>query len=134
MVLGEKQGDGSLLITINRPEKRNAINYEVMERLGDVLSDAESDETVKMLMLTGRVDAAFCSGGDLSEFHTLPTEKEAYKMLSKMGMVVNKLATFPKPTAAFLNGTAVGEGAEFAAACDYRIARENSRFGFIQGK
>ncbi|PLT34312.1 enoyl-CoA hydratase/isomerase family protein [Bacillus sp. V5-8f] len=134
VVLAEKKGDGSLLVTINRPEKRNAINYEVMDRLLDVLSDAENDETVKLLMITGAGDDAFCSGGDLSEFHALHTEADAYKMLSKMGTVIYKLATFPKPTVAFLNGSAVGGGSEIAVACDYRIARQKVKFGFVQGK
>lgn len=133
VILTEKYDNGCLLITINRPEKRNAVNNEVMDILPGVLSEAENDDTVKMLILTGTGDAAFCSGGDLSEFHVLRTEKESYQMLSKMGEIVYKLATFPKPTVAFLNGSAVGGGAEIATACDYRIAREKAKFGFVQG-
>jgi enoyl-CoA hydratase len=133
-ILTEKNDNGCLLVTINRPERRNAVNNEVMNGLLSVLLEAEKDVAVKLLVITGAGDAAFCSGGDLSEFHVLRTETDSYKMLSKMGEIVYKLATFPKPTVAFLNGSAVGGGCEIATACDFRIAREKAKFGFIQGK
>ncbi|CAH0346878.1 Short-chain-enoyl-CoA hydratase [Bacillus sp. CECT 9360] len=133
-VLTEKIENGCLLVTINRPDKRNAINDEVMNGLHTAFMQAEADDAVKLVILTGAGDAAFCSGGDLSEFHVLKTEEESSKMLSKMGEIVYKLATFPKPTVAFLNGSAVGGGCELATACDFRIAREKAKFGFIQGR
>lgn len=123
---------GILLFTIKREEKRNAINYAVMDGLKATVERAKKED-VRMLAVTGEGERAFCSGGDLSIFHALRTEKEAYNMLSKMGDVLYTLATLPKPTVALLNGQAVGGGCEIAAACDYRIARTGVKIGFIQG-
>ncbi|UII57301.1 enoyl-CoA hydratase/isomerase family protein [Cytobacillus spongiae] len=129
----ERHESGYLLFTINREERRNAINYEVMEGLESAIS-AALDKHVKALVITGAGDKAFCSGGDLSVFHELRTESEAYQMLSKMANILYKLAILPKPTVALLNGTAVGGGCEIATACDYRVARTGVKAGFIQGK
>ncbi|OAH53676.1 MULTISPECIES: enoyl-CoA hydratase/isomerase family protein [Bacillaceae] len=123
---------GILLFTIKREEKRNAVNYAVMDGLKAAVERAKKDD-VRVLAITGVGEQAFCSGGDLSIFHALRTEKEAYNMLAKMGDVLYKLATLPKPTVALLNGSAVGGGCEIAAACDYRIARTGVKIGFIQG-
>ncbi|MBT2687920.1 enoyl-CoA hydratase/isomerase family protein [Bacillus sp. ISL-47] len=130
-IIEEHEG-GLLVFTINRPEKRNAINYEVMDGLEEALSKAEN-ESVKVLVITGAGDQAFCSGGDLSSFHHLKTEMEAFVMLSRMAGLLKNLFFLPKPTVALLNGTAVGGGCELAAACDFRIAKSGTRAGFIQG-
>ncbi|OLN21485.1 enoyl-CoA hydratase [Domibacillus antri] len=123
---------GILLFTISRQDRRNAVNYGVIKGLNEAVERAKQDD-VRVLAVTGEGDRAFCSGGDLSVFHSLRTEKEAYAMLSKMGAVLYDLATLPKPTVALMNGTAVGGGCEIAAACDYRIARDGVKMGFIQG-
>lgn len=125
--------DECLWFTINRPEKRNAVNYDVMEGLDEFLRLGQSLD-IKALVITGAGDAAFCSGGDLSVFHQLKTEEEAYLMLSKMASILYKLLVFPKPTIALLNGSAVGGGCELATACDFRFARKGIKAGFIQGK
>ncbi|WP_257985888.1 enoyl-CoA hydratase/isomerase family protein [Bacillus sp. M6-12] len=127
-----KEIQGCLIAEINRPEKKNAVNYDVMEGLSYAMDAAKADPEIKMLIITGR-GTAFCSGGDLGEFHSLHTAKEAYEMLSKMGDIVYRLAVFPKPTAAFINGAAVGGGCEIAAACDFRFAKKGAKIGFVQG-
>ncbi|WP_026581520.1 enoyl-CoA hydratase/isomerase family protein [Bacillus sp. J33] len=128
----EEHEDGLLVFTINRPEKRNAISYEVMDGLEEVLERA-GRKSYKALAITGAGNQSFCSGGDLSSFHRLKTEEEAFEMLSRMAELLKKLLFLPKPTLAILNGTAVGGGCELAAACDYRIAKAGARAGFIQG-
>lgn len=120
-------------ITINRPEIRNAVDFDVMELLDQYIEEAQKNESVKILIITGQGSQAFCAGGDLRAFSALRTEKEAYRMLSKMGEVLKSLFFFPKPTVALLNGTAVGGGCELAAACDMRIASANVKLGFVQG-
>jgi enoyl-CoA hydratase len=120
-------------ITINRAEVHNAIDYDVMEALYSMLTLAEQDDEIKVVVITGAGAKAFCSGGDLQKFHSLYTKAEAKQMLSKMGEILYKIATFPKITVALLNGTAVGGGCELATSCDFRIAVKNKKFGFIQG-
>lgn len=132
-VLWEKK-NGVGWITLNRPSVRNAINYDVMKYLSTLLNTAKKDEEVKVLIITGAGSKAFCSGGDLSAFHSLKTEEQAYGMLSKMGNVLHELFFFPKPTVALLNGSAVGGGCEIASACDIRLARAEAKVGFIQGR
>lgn len=126
-----KEGIG--WIVLNQPERRNAIDTEMMEQMGGILSQLEMTDEVKLVAITGNGSKAFCSGGDLSVFHNLHTEQDAYSMLSKMGDILFRLFTFPKPTIALLNGTAVGGGCEIAVACDFRIAHKDVELGFIQG-
>jgi len=118
---------------INRPEKRNAINFHLMDEIADSLELAKNDSSVKLIVIRGIGDQAFCSGGDLFDFHALETETRAYEMLSKMGEVLHVLATFPKPTIAYINGIAIGGGCEIATACDIRIAHVDAKMGFVQG-
>ncbi|MED3552301.1 enoyl-CoA hydratase/isomerase family protein [Cytobacillus praedii] len=128
----EVHEDGLAVFTINRPEKRNAISYEIMDGLGEALAAAEEDQ-IKALVITGAGDKAFCSGGDLSSFHQLKTEEEAFEMLNRMSELLVRLFFLPKPTIALLNGIAVGGGCELASACDFRLARKEVNAGFIQG-
>ncbi|WP_424236201.1 enoyl-CoA hydratase/isomerase family protein [Bhargavaea ginsengi] len=128
----EKWGSGAVF-TIDRPEKRNAINDEVMDALSDAIKAAGDDESLRYFVITGEGQAAFCSGGDLSEFHKLRTEEDAAPMLGKMADILLRLALLPIPVIALIDGHAVGGGCEIATACDFRIVREDVRCGFIQG-
>jgi enoyl-CoA hydratase len=127
-----KDANGLLFYTINRPEKRNAVNDEIMDGLEKAISMAEAED-VKALVITGVGDKAFCSGGDLSVFHLLKTKEEAYPMLSKMAKIISKLLLLPKPTVALMNGVAIGGGCEIATACDFRLGRKGIKAGFVQG-
>ncbi|CAM3087274.1 enoyl-CoA hydratase/isomerase family protein [Filibacter tadaridae] len=119
--------------TINRPDKRNAVNYAVMDGLEEFLDRIENDSTIAFSVITGMGDRAFCSGGDLAEFHSLQTADEAFPMLSRMTGLLYRVATLPMPVIALVNGTAVGGGCEIATACDYRVVSGNAKAGFIQG-
>ncbi|GLC87565.1 enoyl-CoA hydratase/isomerase family protein [Lysinibacillus piscis] len=124
---------GIVLFTINREEKRNAINDEVMHGFQEVLTYIRQRQDVQFLVITGAGQQSFCSGGDLSVFHALTTEDEAFHMLSKMGHILYDLATLPIPTIALVNGAAVGGGCEIATACDFRLVANHAKCGFIQG-
>lgn len=118
---------------INRPEKRNAIDYDVMNDLEHALGEAQANPLVRAFIITGAGEQSFCSGGDLSVFHSLYTKEDAYAMLSRMGAILYKLMTLPLPTYALINGTAIGGGCEIASACDQRWAMPHARMGFVQG-
>jgi enoyl-CoA hydratase len=128
----EELTQGVLVFTINRPEKRNAINYDIMEGL-ELVIEKMKNPSLKALLITGEGEKAFCSGGDLSVFHTLKTEEQAYGMLSKMSKILVDLLLLPKPTIALINGTAMGGGCELATACDFRLAKAGAKAGFVQG-
>ncbi|WP_240375154.1 enoyl-CoA hydratase/isomerase family protein [Bacillus piscicola] len=121
-------------VEINQPEKRNAVDYEVMEQLENVLDDVKLKKTDRCLIITGAGNDAFCSGGDLSVFHSLYTKEDAWPMLDRMSKILLQLFSLEIPTIAFINGSAVGGGAEIAAACDYRVAVPEAKIGFVQGK
>ncbi|WLR44265.1 enoyl-CoA hydratase/isomerase family protein [Bacillus carboniphilus] len=118
--------------SIDRPTRRNAINTKVMEDLNTAIQKMNHEKNVRAFIVAGTGGQAFCSGGDLGEFHRLYTEKEAYQMLSKMGGILYELLTLSCPTFALIDGAAVGGGCELAISCDFRIVSEGSRLGFIQ--
>ncbi|GGA83816.1 enoyl-CoA hydratase/isomerase family protein [Ornithinibacillus halotolerans] len=123
--------DNFSVITINRPEKRNAISLEMANELITIMDRAEK-EPIKFLVITGAGEKMFCSGGDLNDFHGELSKEEAEKRLSKMMEVLYRIAIFKVPTIALLNGSAVGGGCEIASACDIRIAKTGTKFGFVQ--
>ncbi|MCM3710036.1 enoyl-CoA hydratase/isomerase family protein [Sporosarcina luteola] len=125
--------DGIATFIINRPEMRNAINGAVMDGLETFLTKVETENSIAYAVITGEGDRAFCSGGDLSEFHGFRTADEAYPMLSRMAGLLYRLSTLPLPVIAIVNGAAVGGGCEIATACDYRLVSVNAKAGFIQG-
>ncbi|GAX90638.1 enoyl-CoA hydratase/isomerase family protein [Effusibacillus lacus] len=123
------------VIKIHRPEASNAINSRVMESLSALLEQAQEDPDIRIVILTGSGDRSFVSGGDLKEFHdSLHTPEDVYKKWSEMREILYRIATFPKPVIAAINGAARGGGGEVAAACHFRIASSHASIGFVQVK
>src|SRR4030081_63033 len=118
--------DGVGLIQLNRPEKMNAIGTLTRKQLGDAIKQAERDEAVRVVVLTGS-GRAFCSGADVTEMGQtdggMRRPEDVGNVLRNEYMpMLTRLRTMPKPVIAAMNGPAVGIGASFALACDIRIA------------
>ena len=116
-------------ITINRPDKLNALNKTVIEELSAAIDEVISNKEVKSAIITGVGPKAFVAGADISEFLSLDTN--GGKALAQKGqdMAFNKIENSPKPIVAAVNGFALGGGCELAIACHFRIASENAKFG-----
>lgn len=120
---------GLAVITINRPNARNAIAPQTMDQLGRAIVGAKG---ALCLVIRGEGDKAFVSGGDLKELSALRTEEQAAAMAWRMRSLCDELANFPAPVVAALNGHAFGGGAEVAVAVDIRVAADDIKIGFNQ--
>ena len=120
--------NGIFTITINRPDKLNAINKNVMADLDAVMDEVEKNPDVKAAIITGAGNKSFVAGADISEFTGL-SEAEGMELARKGQQVFFKIANASKPVVAAVNGFALGGGCELAMACHFRIASENAKFG-----
>lgn len=114
-------------LTVNRPERRNALNGVVRAELADALVALRDEPEVRVVVITGAGDRAFVAGADITEF----AERTALEQRQVMGppRIFELIAEFPKPVIAMINGLALGGGCELALACDLRIAAETARLG-----
>lgn len=119
--------DHVAILTVNRPDKRNALNAAVRDELIRALDDVRERDDVRVVILTGVGEKAFIAGADIAEF----AERSAIEQWHAMGGAIafDRLAEFPKPTIAMINGFALGGGCELAIACDIRIAARSARLG-----
>jgi enoyl-CoA hydratase/carnithine racemase len=124
-------GDGVAIITIDRPQVRNAIGFKTVDGLHLALAEVEASDAA-VVVLTGGGDRAFVSGGDLKELSAVRTHSEASDMARAVRNVLDRVAALPIPVIAALNGHALGGGAEVAVAADIRIAADDIRIGFSQ--
>jgi len=119
------------LLTVNRPEVRNALNAQAMQEFAAAIEQAHTIPDLRALIVTG-AGKAFISGGDIAELHAQKTEAEGLEMITLMGDALNRLVALPCLTIAAMEGPARGGGAEVALACDWRIAAEDADLGFVQ--
>jgi enoyl-CoA hydratase len=114
-------------ITINRPDRRNALNATVRSELVEALDHLRDADDVRVVIITGAGDKAFVAGADITEFADRTPLEQRAAMAGRR--VFDEVAAFPKPTIAMINGFALGGGCELAMACDIRIAARSARFG-----
>lgn len=116
------------IITINRPDKLNALNKDVFDELNQAIDEVYSDTGIRSVIITGSGTKAFVAGADISEFVDMPIEK-APELARKGQIVFDKIENCPKPVIAAVNGFALGGGCELALACHFIYASENAKFG-----
>jgi enoyl-CoA hydratase len=121
--------DGIYVITINRPDKLNALNKTVIEELAVAINEVYSNTAIKTAIITGAGPKAFVAGADISEFFTLGSDGGEELARKAQEDVFNKIEQSPKPIIAAVNGFALGGGCELAMSCHFRLASENAKFG-----
>ncbi|UCE08998.1 MAG: enoyl-CoA hydratase/isomerase family protein [Candidatus Thorarchaeota archaeon] len=121
-------GDAVATITVNRPEKYNALNMEVKEALLEMFMKADKDESVRVVVLTGKGEKGFISGADVNDFVGRDS-KTIRPVVESSRRISRHIESMSKPVVAAVNGYALGGGCEIAMACDIRYASVNARFG-----
>lgn len=116
------------VVTLSRPEALNALNIELLEELGSVLSELFKDKKVRGIIITGDGDKAFVAGADIKELASLSKE-DAHRLSIRGQKLFKSIEDSPKPVIAAINGFALGGGCELAMSCHLRIATENAKFG-----
>ena len=120
--------NGTFIITINRPDKMNALNKEVFRDLDEVIDEIYQNREIKSALITGAGNKAFIAGADISELLELDSS-QATELAARGHKLFDKIENSPKPIVAAVNGFALGGGCELALACHFIYASENAKFG-----
>lgn len=126
LVLLEKPEEGIAVLTIHRPEKRNALNLALVRRLSDRLDELLDDVHLRAVIIRGAGEKAFVAGADIAELEKRDAEESLAGINSGL---FRKIEEYPWPVVAAIHGWALGGGMELAMACDIRIAAPSARFG-----
>jgi enoyl-CoA hydratase/carnithine racemase len=122
--------NGIGILTLNRPQQRNALTFAMYEEVARVAADPAAAGASRVLILTGAGDKAFAAGTDISQFRDFKTEEDALAYEARIERVLTTLESCPVPTIAAITGSVTGGGAAIAACCDMRIATASAKFGF----
>lgn len=122
--------DGIVFVTLNRPQARNAMTFPMYEGLYKLATEANTDDAIKVIVITGAGEKAFAAGTDISQFTNFKTAADALAYEEKIDRIMTALENCQKPTIAAIAGAATGGGAAIASVCDLRIGAANARFGF----
>ena len=122
-------------LVFNQPQKHNAISFDMWKGIADAMSAFASDESLRVVIVSGAGDTAFSAGADISEFDEKRASNESIESYDRAAQqAVESLVHFEKPTIAMVQGYCIGGGAELALSCDLRIASEDARFGIPAAK
>jgi enoyl-CoA hydratase len=121
--------NGTFIITINRPDKMNALNKYVIDDLGKAIDEVYNNNEIKTAIITGAGEKAFVAGADISECISLGQDGGAALAQKGRETVFDKIENSPKPIVAAVNGFALGGGCELSMACHFRTAASNAKFG-----
>lgn len=125
-LLVERRDDGIIIITINRPERRNALDRPTLAAGRTLIRDIQYDRSARVLIVTGAGDKAFCAGADLKERENM-TMVEVRQYIRYIRDTFTEMESLPIPVIAAINGVSMGGGTEMALACDLRIASPNAK-------
>ena len=133
LIVKKREGVGYLIL--NQPEKHNAISYEMWLGIAQVVSDFETDDDIRVIVVSGAGGAAFSSGADISQFERQRQSAENIQVYDgAAGRAQDILTKVPKPTIAKITGYCIGGGLATALCCDLRFASDNSKFGIPAAK
>ena len=127
-VLLTEKAENICTITINRPERRNALNLDVLYRLGDTLNALKDDREVRVVVLRGAGEKAFSAGMDIGGIPTV-AEETVKKGGNPIDYAMESIISYPYPVIAMIYGAAMGAGCDLAVTCDLRIAADTARMG-----
>lgn len=122
--------DGTLWVTFNRPEARNALTFGMYEALAEICRTVPTDGSVRAIVISGAGGKAFAAGTDMSQFRAFEKPQDALDYEEQIETVLGAVECCPVPTIAAINGACTGGGASIAAVCDLRISAANLKFGF----
>ncbi|MCM3669377.1 enoyl-CoA hydratase [Mesobacillus maritimus] len=127
----EKRSDGVAIVTLNRPEAANALSKKMLIDFQSILAELKLDNEVRVVILTGAGDKAFCAGADLKERRGM-TDTEAIQTVRLIGATITEVEALPQPVIAAINGVAFGGGLELALACDLRVGANEAKVGLTE--
>ncbi len=126
-----EQQAGVARLTLDRPDVMNALSFDTLGQLGELIAQLREDKAVRVVILTGAGERAFCAGADLKERVGF-TEEQTLAFVTRIGDTFSALAALPQPVIAAINGVAYGGGLELALACDLRVAAAGARMGLTE--
>lgn len=122
--------NGTLWVSFNRPEARNALTFGMYEGLAELCQSVPTDGSVRAVVIKGNGGKAFAAGTDMTQFRAFETAEDARRYEGRIEAVLTAVETCPLPTIAAIHGACTGGGASIAAVCDLRITSASLKFGF----